>query len=319
MNFSADLDFSSILGHVDIGILSAKSGAIKGRILEGVFDLPSYLFMLIFTLILATLLYTFIKVQTKHSLLYYLLLTLGITLGNSVNDQNPCMRLEAKRVRLVMVLILTNSLFLGQMYKNIIKSILISGGKVQFIHDLEELARFPNIKIYIYEEGFTHRIIKSSVFYDQLSSRLEDSKTVPKAKILSDVHDGSHVQIAFGQDLQNNYGEMTEEFKCKRPFNDYKFSNTLPGIPFALHFKKNFEHAEKVNVKLLRLQEAGLHRNFDTFMTTHMRNSERDGIYFEPRIDADCPRPSEGELTYKVTLSMKALYFNFRNLEDKSP
>ena len=130
-------DYSARMAQVDFGILSLKSHSLSGRIFEGVFDIPSYLTILLSMTIFSMILYTI--GHKKTALMDCFGTVLSATIGNSISSNNYFSKIGTLGAQIVLGLLFIYSFFLCEMYQSVIKSVLISSNEENYIKDLAKL------------------------------------------------------------------------------------------------------------------------------------------------------------------------------------
>ena len=91
------MDFSATVGYVDVGIISSRTVALKGRILEGVFDYPTYFLLSAIIMILSGLVSANFLGYSKNAklisfnyiinYLHGLMTTFGLIFGEGINEE----------------------------------------------------------------------------------------------------------------------------------------------------------------------------------------------------------------------------------------
>ena len=223
------IDFTSILGFVDIGIMSVKSVADKGRVFDGVFDLITYALIGILIIILSGI----IHYSGNLSLNKYghsLLLTLGMVLGMSKGFRNSFFHGESLGSRLTLSSLFVTSFFVINMYKSVIISVLTTGRSEKFIQDLEALSKRPDLDIYLSRSGSTEQLIQSSIYYEQLKPRFRDvgRNGVDMEKVIEGIHKETHVYLGMLESIKFSYIMFfPEEFVCNHDYFKMKFSKSI--------------------------------------------------------------------------------------------
>ena len=291
------IDYSSQMYSADVKIISVKSVDFKSRVFEGVFDLPTYIAIVMVILLLALLTLIFKLSQEKNSS-FSLVDSFVSVFGSILGEQSKsCLNLGHFSSQILFSMVCIFSLFIGLMYNSVIISVLTSGRKEQVLDSFEALVKHPDIKIYIWRKGAPFGLEQSTPLYSKLEPRFIDSGGPPLEEIYQNIHSGTHISITYEEVFNGDYNRMTQSFRCQYRKDNLRFARVLPGIKVAWIFKKGFKYAEAINRKILQFREFGILYNFQTDMTTHMRNVEKDGLFIPVKQHGRCPK-RKGKFTW---------------------
>lgn len=195
-----------------------------------------------------------------------------------------------KKLRRVLILILSFGLILTWMYQAIIISVLTAGIPMKPIDSLEDLVHAPSVKILIFEGHYTHSLVKNSIFYPQLKDRIQllrsDRSEEDMKMIYQLVHYGSHVFIEFRSSDDSTRSRFSKDFLCTIPKEDFYYSEAISRVPISFLYRKGLPYAETIDLTILWFEAFGI--SPDDNAIAHRQWRDGTSAYTTPRVNATC-------------------------------
>ena len=218
--------------------------------------------------------------------------------GSIIGKNNSGLRSKYFSSEILWLNICIFSLFVGLMYNSVIISVLTSGSKEQFIDSLEKLAKHKDTKIYLKRGSFSYAVVKSTKYFHELKPRIIDRNPKDLTVMFKNSHSGTHAVISFEQSIKRVYkNHMSKSFLCQYPYEDIAQSRTLSGTYLGYIFKKTFRLAGQINKRIMQMSQSGIlgHRGSRrTKLPLHMKNREKEGLFYAGNFNRKCPKPPQG-------------------------
>lgn len=220
------------------------------------------------------------------------------------------------------------SFFLTSMYSAMVISVLTTGMNVEMIDTLEQLAhRFTDRRIYVNQGTFPHDVLKHSIYYPLLQSRIDvlplsESREATEA-MYTNVADGTHVFIDFKSNIKNDFQKkVSPEFLCDVSADQIRYSSktfeirasesidiylrlsvkAVTTVQLSWIYKKQFKYAEFLNQALLWQEAYGVLHDTHTIIGKIRDERNINGIFTPKKLDKPCPQlaPEQRHISPRV-------------------
>ena len=175
------------------------------------------------------------------------------------------------------------SMFINNMYKSVLISKLTATVSPDPIDSLDDLIGRPDIRIYLANDSYQSiGFLSLETTRENLLDRIDLYNRPPEESLemLESIFSGSHVLIGNSFTLKAHvYRTLGRHAACEYPYDGLHMSrDVLFTSYFSYGYRKGFEHAETVNVNVLRQDQGKLILD------------DKEGIFTKRKLPGSCPR-----------------------------